>query len=525
MKKFLTVLLAATVLLTACGKSEDKKIDKEKIDLSSYPIETDVTLTYFRSLPGTLSTLVENYGETEFAKQHTERTGIKIEYIHPAAGAVSESINLMIASNELADIIENNWLTGYRGGVVRAMQEKVIIDIGEYKEYAPGIFKLFSENPEWDKASKTDDGRYFGFPKIMGAPRLRISNGPAVRMDWLRDLGLEEPETIEEWEVMLTAFKEKKGATAPLSLNSGGISQLITILGANNGTYVKDGKVVYGPMQPEYKEAVATAADWFKKGLLDQNIASVDSKMLTNQIVTGKTGAASCAGGAGIGTYQPSGVKNDPNFDFAGVRFPSKVKGELSHRSNINHPVIHDATAAVTSQCDYPELAIRFLDYLYTDEGYMFANFGVEGDTYTMVDGVPTYTEKITNNPDGLLMSQALGMNVRCTGGSSFSCAEEYIDQYYGLPQQRKALDAWTLNAEEASKYIVPAIMPTAEESEEYANLMTEIDKYKAQMLMKFIMGIEPMEKFDDFTAELERLGVERAMELQTEALKRYYKR
>lgn len=527
MKRFLTLLLATTLLFTAaaCTKKGEEKVGIENIDLSSYPVETDVTLTYFKTIPTTLSTVIENYGETEFSKELEKRTGIKVEYIHPAAGAVAESINLMIASNELCDIIENNWFANYRGGVIRALQDKAIIDINEYKEYAPGFFKLMEENPDWDKACKTDDGRYFGFPKIMGAPRLRISNGPAVRMDWLRDLGLSEPETIEDWEVMLTAFKEKKGATAPLSLNSGGISQLITILGAKNNTYVKGDEIVYGPIQPEWKEAVTIAADWFKKGLLDPNIASVDSKMLTNQIVTGKTGAASCAGGSGIGTYMPAGLQNDPNFDFAGVKFPSRKAGEVSNCSNINHAVIHDSTAAITSQCDYPALAVKFLDYLYTDEGYMFANFGIEGDTYTMVDGVPTYTEKITNNPDGLLMSQALGMYVRASGGSAFSCAGEYIDQYYGLPQQKKALAAWTANAEEATKTVVPAIMPTAEESEEYANLMAEIDKYKAQMLMKFIMGIEPIEKFDDYVAELKRLGVDRAMELQTAALKRFNER
>ena len=67
--------------------------------------------------------------------------------------------------------------------------------------------------------------------------------------------------------------------------------------------------------------------------------------------------------------------------------------------------------------------------------------------------------------------------------------------------------------------------MPTIEESEEYANLMTEIDKYKAQMLMKFIMGIEPLSKYDDYVKELKRLGVDRAMELQTAALKRFNER
>ena len=85
-------------------KKGEEKVGIENIDLSSYPVETDVTLTYFKTIPPTLSTVIENYGETEFSKELEKRTGIKVEYIHPAAGAVAESINLMIASNELCDI-------------------------------------------------------------------------------------------------------------------------------------------------------------------------------------------------------------------------------------------------------------------------------------------------------------------------------------------------------------------------------------------------------------------------------------
>ncbi len=528
MKKLLTMLLSATLLFTACTKGGEngKEVGKTDIDLSSYPIETDVTLTYFRPLSASISTLVENYGETDFAKQLSERTGVNIEYIHSSGGNDSETINLMIASNDLPDIMENNWISSYRGGAVRAISEGVIVDLAKYKEYAPGLFKILEENPEYDRQAKTDDGQYFGFPLIMGSPRLSISNGPAVRMDWLRELGLEVPETYDEWEVMLTAFKEKKGASAPFAMNGGGLSQLVGLMGARSGPYIKDGKVVYGPIQPEFKEAITRAADWYKKGLIDKNLPSVDAKMLTSQIITGKTGAALCAGGSGIGTYMPSGLLEDPDFDFCGIKFPTKNKGEISPwAASANLAITGNGTAAITTQCEHPELAAKFLDYLYTDEGYMFGNFGVEGVTYTMENGVPTYTELITNNPDGLKMNQALGMNVRAGTGTAFMCDPGYIDQYYALPQQKAALDAWSLSVEPARKLIPPALSYTTEESEEISNIMVEVDKYKAQMLIKFIMGVEPISKFDKFVKTIEDLNVERALEIYTTALNRYYKR
>lgn len=49
-------------------------------------------------------------------------------------------------------------------------------------------------------------------------------------------------------------------------------------------------------------------------------------------------------------------------------------------------------TIAITSSCKNPELAIEWCDYWYGEEGYYLLNFGVEGESYDMVDGKPVYT-------------------------------------------------------------------------------------------------------------------------------------
>ena len=132
MRKALLLLLAVVMVLTACQKEEKTAID-DSIDLSSYPIKTDVTLTYFRGLPTNISTLVDNYGETELAKEFEKRTGVKIEYMHPGAGAMREAMNLLVASDELPDIMEGAWIADYAGGPVKAIRDGVLIDIGNYK--------------------------------------------------------------------------------------------------------------------------------------------------------------------------------------------------------------------------------------------------------------------------------------------------------------------------------------------------------------------------------------------------------
>lgn len=55
---------------------------------------------------------------------------------------------------------------------------------------------------------------------------------------------------------------------------------------------------------------------------------------------------------------------------------------------------------------------MNFIDYLCSDAGVRISNFGIEGETYTLVDGEPTFTDKILNYPSG--SSDGLRLNVAC---------------------------------------------------------------------------------------------------------------
>ena len=113
MKKILIIFVlaftAVALLLAGCGKNNNGTLTEDGLDLSSYPIDTDITLTYYMPFRSGAIGLVNNYGETHFAREYEKRTGVKIEYIHPALGQENETLNLMISSNDLADIIEHSW--------------------------------------------------------------------------------------------------------------------------------------------------------------------------------------------------------------------------------------------------------------------------------------------------------------------------------------------------------------------------------------------------------------------------------
>ncbi|MNL63964.1 hypothetical protein D3C87_1881360 [compost metagenome] len=63
------------------------------------------------------------------------------------------------------------------------------------------------------------------------------------------------------------------------------------------------------------------------------------------------------------------------------------------------------------------------------------------------------------------------------------------------------------------------------EESKEMAKLKTAIDSYKEEMFVKFVMGKEPLEKFDDYVKQMKDMGVDKMVKIYQDALDRYNKR
>lgn len=530
MKRAIALLCGVFLMFSALGCSKEEKTggasSGDNIELGAYPIETDVTLTYFKALPSNLVSTVSNYGDTEFAKEFIKQTGVKIEYMQPVAGQFNESFNIMLASDELPDIIETAWLDLYQGGPSKAMNDGVIIPLNDYKQYAPAFFGYLAEKPELKKFCITDDGSYYGFPLINESQRLGISTGPTVRADWLKELGLPYPETVDEWETMLTAFKEQKGASSPFSFNYSLNAHCLAMLEAWPLSYVEDNQVKYGAVSERFERALTVLHRWYETGLLDKNIVSADDKTVGSQILNGQTGASLLSGGREIGQYMSDGVRPSDSFELVGVRFPSFRKGEVNSWLYSPHLVTGSGIAAISTQCKNPALAAKVLDYAYTPEGDVLCNYGVEGKTFQYVDGEPIYTDLIKKNPDGLSMSQALSMYVRVGGGDgAFIRKEGYINQYYALPQQQESLDNWLIGQTESKEHMLPSLTPTTEEAQEYAQIMNEVSRYQDEMVIKFITGIEPLENFDNYVATMNKHGLERAMAIQTAAMKRFNER
>lgn len=533
MKRVLTgIILIVLVLSLAVGCSPKTETSSngtlQKTTPDEYPLETDQTLTWWVSMSGHVSAHSKSLNETPYAKGLIERTGINIEFIHPPIGQEKEKFNLMIASDELPDIIEYDWLNSYPGGPEKAIAEKTIISLNEILELglSPNLKKIYDEHPEYAKEMQTGEGNFYSYPFIVDDDDvLSTYMGGMVRKDLLEDLGLEAPETIEEWENVLRAFKAA-GVEVPLTMrlnnsNVGNMSAFLSAFGTVGTFYVEDGVVKYGPYEPAYKEWVTLMAKWFEEGLLDNNFMDTDKKRLTSIIASGDVGAAFGSAGGDFGQWIPALQENDPDADFIPVKYPVMNKGDMPMWGQ-KFARIQPGGPAITSGCENVELAARLLDYGYSEEGHMYNNFGIEGESYNMIDGVPTYTDIILDpeKNGGLGIGPAMGKYIRACYNGPFAQNKYYILQFYSLDAQKAALDVWPQT--DALKYKLPILSLTAEENREYTKIMQEIETYREEVLYKTISGKTGLAEFEGYFAEMKDRGIERAIEIQQAAYDRY---
>lgn len=194
-------------------------------------------------------------GETPLGKALEEMTGVKIKYIHPSSAQQDEQFNILLASDDLPDIINHHWNT-YSGGPDKAISEQYIVRLNEpLEQYMPALSKILKENPDIDKEVKTDSGNYYSVPFIRGEEWLTTYSGLILRKDWLDKAGLELPKWIDDLENVLKTFK-KYSNVAPLVMTSGNMSPFMWMHDTAYGFYQDNGTVKYGPLDSNYKDAV-----------------------------------------------------------------------------------------------------------------------------------------------------------------------------------------------------------------------------------------------------------------------------
>jgi putative aldouronate transport system substrate-binding protein len=492
---------------------------------STYPLAGNKTFTYWVVLPANVTTYAKDLNEIEFYKNLEKATGVKIVFQHPASGSAAnilEQLNILLASGDYPDMIHYDW-PGYSGGTAKLAADKVIVKLNDViAKWMPNLNKYYTDTPSIARQVKSDDGSFYLVPFIRGSDELRFTSGPVLRADWLKADGLNPPETIAEWETVMQAFKARNAAEAPFSGSMDHLQRVFVQAYDVTQLFYPDGKEIkFGPMEPGFKTYLTQLASWYQKGLIDKNFMTIDRKYQDAVMTNNKAGAGYCAGGGQVGPYIVTGQKTNPDYDLVATTFPVMKKGQKVKYIN-SFEFTSNGHVVITTKCKDVEGAARWLDYAYGKEGNLLFNFGTPGVSYTMVNGVPTYTDLVMKDPK-LSIAQAISKYCLAPMNGPFVQDVGYIQQYYTMPQQKAALKKWS--TKDATTSIEPPVTLTTLEASDYARIMIDINTYVDEMKAKFILGTEPLANLDKFQATIHSMGIDVALAIRQAALDRYYRR
>lgn len=487
-------------------------------------VDEPTTLSYFVADDSNAAIMTTDWNDNEFYQEMERRTGVHLEFEMVSSADYQTNFNLMIASGNLADMIYVG-ASYYAEGVDAAIDDGYFLDLTDLvDEYMPNYEKIRTSDIQYELLSTTDSGR-------LGAVyELRQSKqgpwlGLWIRQDWLDDLGLETPVTFDDYHEVLTAFKNEKGATAPLILNfSGSDGEFGTMSGGlnvlNSWQLDETGKVNFGPYMDAWKEYVTIMHQWYTEGLIDPDFMATDERTADMaKVVTGASGLF-----AALYTM-PSvyeAASEDPNMDLAPVNPPVMNEGDEGHiRLRDSYT---SGNTAISADSENWEVALRWLDYLYTDEGALLANYGVEGDTFEFDEnGEPVFTDKILNNENGWTMTQTVASYLCPSAG--IANWSDWTRELAGVPEKDQACyDVWS---EFSDDWRLPSsVTLTQEESTERAALYADISTIVKEQTAQFISGALDIESnWDAYISALEASGMERAIEITQAAYDRYLAR
>ncbi|WP_368859169.1 extracellular solute-binding protein [Cohnella sp. GbtcB17] len=246
----------------------------------------------------------EKFEDNRWSRLYADRLGIKIKYNWVVKGNDTsdpyvQKMNVMLASGDLPDIIP-----------VNASQLKQLADTGEiedmtdlYARYAsPELKKILSEEGTGPFDAATFGGRLMAIPQTGSA--IEQAQFVWIRTDWLDRLGLQPPKTMDDILAISKAFAERDpdgngkrdtyglAVTKDLWGGSMGLEGFAAGYGAYPNIWLEDasGKLVYGSVQPEMKQALLALQGMYKNGELDEEFGVKEGTKVSELVAKGKIG-------------------------------------------------------------------------------------------------------------------------------------------------------------------------------------------------------------------------------------------
>ncbi len=520
-KWMLPIVFTSVLILGACGGSKEKSTSSPDYELEnvSFPLKEKVSLKMMsQSAP-----LAPNDPNDKLIFQRLEEeTSLHIDWTNYSSD-FAEKRNLDIASGDLPDAIFNAAAGDY--DLLNWAESGVIVPIEDLiEDYMPNLKKIFDENPEYRQMSTAPDGHIYSMPWIEelgeGKESIHTVNGMAwINKEWLDNLGLEMPQTTDQLMTVLEAFKTQdpngngEADEIPFSfINNGGNEDLKFLMGAfglgDNDDHLvvdNDGQVQFTANKEGYKEAIKYFNEMNNKGLIDKEAFEQDWNTYVAKGEEHKYGVYFTWDKANItgadDSYDVSPVLAGPD----GTKHVTRTNGMGFSRDRF----------VITSANKNLELTARWIDKMYEPLQSVQNNWGTYGDEaqaniFELKDGMLKHLPLEGTAPGELRQKTEAGGPLAV------------LDSYYGTVTTMPDDAKWRLDLMHdtylpyiTEDNIYPRVFLEKEETDRLAKIETDMWDYIYRKRAEWITGGKIDEEWEEYLAELERVGLEEWIQIK----------
>ena len=350
------------------------------------------------------------------AKAITEATGVTLDVSYPVAsqGGAKEDIALMIANDEYPDMIYA------KGSATDLYQAGALIDMTDLIEkYGPNIKKMYGAEMEKLKWSQDDPGIYQ--LSYAGVNQKTLTTGGSCQIQWaaLKENDYKYPKTLDEYEKMIKSYLaahpktedglDMIGITMSASdwhwmITLGNPAGLIADASPDNGQWIIDDEynVHYKHVTDEEKEYFKWLCRMYNEGILDPNFATQTDDDYIAKVASGRVVAITDA--EWHYSQCEATLVADGKVDQTYVGLPVTLREDQVEKALLYQGTTVGWGIGITKSCEDPVRAIKFLDYLCSDEGQILYHWGIEGENYFLDDdGQPYRTDEVAkaqSDPD-----------------------------------------------------------------------------------------------------------------------------
>lgn len=521
-------ITAAAALLVACSLAwiggehtytadtgdELPLLRPQGMPIMSKPVE----LTF---LAGKSATSASDWNDVLLWKHYAGMTNMNVRFQLVPFESLGEARRLALATGNYPDAFYAARMTVSE--LMKYGKDGVLIKLNDLiDKSAPNLKRLLERNPDLRRALTMPDGGIYSIPSFYDPEFLSMLIGMPlwINRDWLEALQLPEPQTTGDYYAYLKAVQEGdpngNGIADEVPFASIGINELIHHLkGAwglgNRGlahTLVDwdetGGRLRFIPADPAYKEVLEYIHRLYAEGLIEKDVFTIGSSEFYAK------GSQRLYGSM----VMPNPFTLMKQTGYIGLPALQGPHGDKLY-SHVKAPIAHLGAFAITSKNEHPEATIRWIDYLFGDEGSKLFFMGVPAVSYEeTADGELRYTAAIMNDPNGLTMEQALTPYVTWLGGSYPGYVRQPL--FRGSESMPESLEA----ARKVKPYAVKEIWPPFNLAP--GSLGTELFSYVHHMQAKFITGEVPFTDWDKYLGGLKMIGLDNYMSMYEDAYRAY---